>query len=155
MLRSEASMSSIRSFHHLVAALLPAHHWGFSLLILLLELISGPAYAEWVALGDSDSGTTIYVDTNTLQPNGTHINMWVLYDFKTMHTATGGSFFSSKAHTEYDCTAVRQRMLAYTRFSGHMGNGKVVSGESDYGGWTTIAPKSVGQILWRFACSKE
>lgn len=128
---------------------------GFTSLIALLLLSCVSAYAEWVPLGGSDSGTTAYVDTGTLQPNGIHIKMWVLYDFETMHTATGGSFFSSKAHIEYDCTAARQRTHAYTRFSGHMGSGNVVVGELVEGRWMPIAPKSVGQMVWAFACSKE
>lgn len=126
-----------------------------SLVLSIVCLAAGPAYAEWVALGGSDSGTTAYVDTGTLQPNGIHIKMWVLYDFETMHAATGGSFFSSKAHIEYDCAEARQRTHAYTRFSGHMGSGKVVVGELVEGRWMPIAPKSVGQMVWTFACSKE
>jgi hypothetical protein len=41
---------------------------GFWLLLTLLSLSSGPAYADWVALGESDSGTTVYVDRDTRLP---------------------------------------------------------------------------------------
>jgi hypothetical protein len=122
---------------------------------LMMFLGSGPAYAEWVALGGSDSGTTAYVDTGTLRPNGNSIHMGVLYDFKIVHAAKGGSFLSSKAQHEYDCAGWRYRTLMYTRFSGNMGSGNVVSGEPDDGRWTPVIQKSVGHMLWTFACSKE
>jgi hypothetical protein len=81
--------------------------------------------------------------------------MWILYDFKALHNATGGSFFSSKAQSEYDCTAARHRTLEYMRFSGKMGTGAVVIGDSDEGRWASVTPKSMGHMLWTFACSKE
>jgi hypothetical protein len=147
LIRPDRSMSPRRA---------SAHRWISSLLlILLLVLYSGPGYAEWVALGHSDSGTTAYVDTGTLRPDGNHIRMWILYDFKALHNATGGSFLSSKAQSEYDCTAARHRTIEYTRFSGKMGTGTVVFGESEEGRWAPITPKSMGHMLWTFACSKE
>ncbi len=44
----------------------------FSLLITLLLLSNGPAYAEWVAIGSSESlgGYTVYVDPDTIRRNG-------------------------------------------------------------------------------------
>jgi hypothetical protein len=135
--------------------LLRTYPLGFWLLITLLVLWSGPGYGEWVALGHSDSGTTAYVDTGTLRPDGNHIRMWILYDFKTTHTAAGGSFFSSKAQSEYDCAVARHRTFEYTRFSGKMGTGKVVFGEPAGGQWAPVTAKSIGHMLWSFACSKE
>ena len=37
------------------------------LLIALLVLSSGPAYAEWVAIGSADDGMTAYVDPDTIR----------------------------------------------------------------------------------------
>jgi surface-adhesin protein E len=123
-------------------------------MMVLVLWHSRQAHAEWVAFGNSDSGTIAYVDTGSIQPEGNRVTMWVLYDFKTMHTAVGGPFLSSKALNEYDCATARQRMLMYSRFSGNMGKGSVVYGESHDERWAQVTPKSLGQLLWTFACSK-
>ena len=39
---------------------------GFWLLIILLVLNSGPAYAEWVSIGSTDDGMTAYGDPDTI-----------------------------------------------------------------------------------------
>ena len=124
-------------------------------MMIFVLLYSRQAYAEWVALANGDSGTIAYVDTGSIQPDGNHVTMWVLYDFKTKHATIGGQFFSSKALSEYDCATGRQRMLTYSRFSGNMGRGSVVYGEPPDGSWAQVRPESLGRLLWRFACSKE
>jgi hypothetical protein len=44
---------------------------GFWLLITLLVLSSGPAYAEWeLLLNDTGVGGTVYVDTDTIRHKG-------------------------------------------------------------------------------------
>ena len=72
-----------------------------------------------------------------------------------IETFPGGSVSSIKRQKEYDCAAERTRTLAETHFSGNMGNGKMVSTNSDEGKWIPIAPGSVGQFLWVFACGKK
>ena len=37
---------------------------------------SGPAYADWMSLGASDSGTTVYADLATLHREGDLVKMW-------------------------------------------------------------------------------
>ena len=43
---------------------------GFWSLIILLVLSSGPVYAEWMSLGASGSGTTVYADPATIRQEG-------------------------------------------------------------------------------------
>ena len=87
------------------------------LLLTLLVLNSGPAYAEWVALGESDSGTTVYVDRDTRLPKEKLVKMWILYNFTRVRTVAGESYFSNKVHREYDCAQARHRTLVDMRFS--------------------------------------
>jgi hypothetical protein len=131
-----------------------AYFSGFWLLITLLLLSSGPAYAEWVALGDSDSETTVYVDPDTIRRKGDLVKMWELYDFKIIRTVAGDSYFSSKAQIENDCAEERRRTLAFTWFSENMGSGKVVFSESYEGRWAPVVPDTIGLMLWTFACRK-
>jgi hypothetical protein len=141
---------SIRSYRRLPLA----SFMGFWLLLTLLLLCSGPAYAEWVALGGSDSGTTVYVDRDTSLPKGKLMEMWILYNFTRGRTVGGESYFSNKVHGEYDCAQARHRTLVDMRFSSTMGFGKVVYNKSSKGKWAPVAPEGLDQILWKLACHK-
>ena len=125
------------------------------LLLTLLVLNSGPAYAEWVALGESDSGTTGYVDRDTRLPKEKLVKMWILYNFTRVRTVAGESYFSNKVHGEYDCAQARHRTLVDMRFSSTMGFGKVVYNKSSKGKWAPVAPEGLDQILGKLACHKS
>ena len=112
-----------------------AYFFGLWLLMTLLVLNSGAAYAEWVALGDSDSGTAVNVDRDTRLPKGKLVKMWVLYDFRRARTVAGESYFSNKVQGEYNCAQARHRTLVDMRFSSTMGFGKVVYNKSSQGKW--------------------
>lgn len=127
------------------------------LLITLLVLSSGPAYAEWVEADRYDqAGMTVYADPDTIRRKGDLVKMWVLIDFKTIQTSPSGtSYLSSKQQREYDCAKERQHMLVVTVFLGNMGSGKVVFNNSDEQVWEPVAPESTAQGLWKIACGKK
>jgi hypothetical protein len=126
------------------------------LLITLLVLSSGPAYAEWVAVGGNDQiGMTTYLNPDTIRRKGDLVKVWQLNDFKTVQTVDGNSFLSTKKQREFSCAEERTRVLAATQFSGNMGNGTVVSVNSNEQKWGPVVPESIGQTLWEFACGKK
>ena len=133
----------------------PAYFSGVWLLITLLVLSSGPAYAEWMSLGASDSGTTVYADPATMRREGDLVKMLVLFDFKTKQTKADVSYSSAKAQMEYDCAEQRFEGLAGTYFSGHMGNGNPLDRSSGKGKWMRVSPDSLDQALWKLACGKK
>ena len=65
-----------------------AYVLGFETLIALQVLSSIPAYAEWVAIGYSESlgGYTVYVDPTTIRRKGDLVKVWALTDYTTMQT---------------------------------------------------------------------
>jgi hypothetical protein len=128
---------------------------GFWLLITLLVLSSGPAYAEWVRVGRTDDGMTVYADPDTIRRKGELVKMWSLYDFKTEQYVRGVLLLSSKGQIEYDCAEERLRGLAVAEFSGHMGKGTVVYTDSSVGMWNPVPPHGVVQALWKVACGKQ
>ena len=71
-------------------------HMTRALLIVLLMLSSGPAYAEWMSLGSSESGTTVYADPATMRRGGDLVKMLVLFDFKSKQTKYGHFIFIGK-----------------------------------------------------------
>ena len=125
------------------------------LLITFLVLSSGPAYAEWVLVGESSSGATIYVETDSIHRKGDLVTMWELLDYKTMITFGGKSFLSIKKLSEYDCPGERHRVNSLVEYSGNMGKSTVVYSDSDEGTWIPLVPRSVDQTLWEFACGKK
>ena len=129
----------------------------FGLLITLLVLSNGPAYAEWVAVVSSESagGFTVYVDPDTIRYEEDGVEMWELYDYKTRRTKEGYSFLSFKKRNEYGCAEERLRTLGVMHYSGNMGSGMVVSSNSDEGKWKRVPPGSVGEALWKVACGKQ
>jgi len=125
------------------------------LLITLLLLSSGPACAEWMSLGASESGTTVYADPTTKSRDGDLVKMWVLFDFKTAQTKAGISYLSAKAHMEYDCAKQRFEGLAVMYISGNMGSGNILDRSSGKGTWLRIFPGSPDEDLWKLACGKQ
>ena len=125
------------------------------LLITLLLLSSGPAYAEWVEIGTTDEGMTLYVDPETVRRKGNLVKLWQLLDFKIVQTVDGDSYLSTKRQSEYDCAEKRRRTLAFTWFSDNMGRGKPVYSSSEAGKWRPVAPESVGQFEWKIACNRK
>ena len=128
----------------------------FWLLITLLVLSSGPAYAEWVLVSVVDqAGVTIYVDPGTIHRMGDHVEVLELIDYKTMQTVTGTSFLSARVQREYDCAGDRHRTLALTRLSGKMGTGEAIPANADQPTWEPVDPGTIGKRLWKVACDKK
>lgn len=126
------------------------------LLIILFFLSSVPAYAAWMAVGgNEEAGVTVYADPGTIRRKGNLVTVWHLNDFKTVQMVKGTSYLSIKAQHQYDCTGDRERILALMKFSGNMGNGKVVYTDSNKGKWRPVAPGSVSHDLGKIACSKK
>lgn len=142
----------IRPFRHLPLI----YFLGFWSLITLLVLSSEPVYAEWVTLGTTDDGMTTYAESGTIRRKGELVEMWALYDFKTVRTVEGKSYLSYKVQREYDCAEERIRYLAFTFFSGNMGSGKVVPTISDEQQKSEpVQPDSISQTLFKVACAKQ
>jgi len=126
------------------------------LLIALLVLSGGPAYAEWMAVGgNEEAGVTVYADPGTIRRKGNLAPVWHLNDFKTVQIVKGISYLSIKAQHQYICTENRERVLALTKFSGNMGNSKVVYKDSNRGKWKPVAPGSIFHDLGKLACGKK
>jgi len=118
-------------------------------------LNSGPAYAEWMSLGSSESGTTVYADPATMRHEGDLVKMLVLFDFKSKQTKADISYLSAQAQMEYDCAEQRYEGHAVLYFSGNMGNGPLLDRSSGKGRWLRISPGSLDHDLWKLACGKK
>ena len=121
---------------------------------LMLLVTAGAASAEWTIVDGGDRFIH-YVDRETIRRNGNLVKMWDLADFKMVRTTAGHSYLSSKTQREYDCKEEKSRLLAFTDFSGQMGNGNVVYSNGNVRDeWSPIQPESVGEAKWKIACGK-
>ena len=131
------------------------------ILITLLVLSSGTAYAEWVSVG-SDGKLTIYVDPDTIRREGDIVELWELLDFKTIQVETGRahwkpriSYLSTMIQYDFDCALERTRARVQEWFSGNMGSDNMVSIDADADNWRLVAPENLSHPLWKIACPKE
>jgi len=126
------------------------------LLITLLVLSSGPAYAEWEAVSVVDqAGLTVHVDPTTIHRTGDRVTMEELIDYRTVQTVAGTAFLSAILQREYDCAGDRHRTLALTKWSGNMATGSVILRTAEVQQWEPADPGSIGKRLWRIACDKK
>ena len=126
------------------------------ILIMLLVLSYGPAFAEWVEVSaNKTAGVIAYADPDTIRRKGNLVKMSSLFDLQTTQTVRGNSYLSIKSQQAYDCAEDRSLALAYTKFSGSMGHGAEVYSVSVEQKWKPVSPMSVGQELWKVACAKK
>ena len=133
---------------------------GFWLLITLLVVSHGPAYADWVAVDEKyqvPGLQTLYVDPDTIRREENLVTMVILVDWMWMqgNGRRAHRFMSTKTHKQFDCADKRLRLLAFTEFSRHMGTGRRNDGYVDQDNWLSVEPESVNQGLWEVACGKE
>ena len=132
-----------------------AYLFGCWLLIALLMLNSGAAWAEWVlASGNDETGLLVYIDPDSIRRKGNMAKMWQLYDYRTVQTVAGDSLLSMKRFNEFDCVEERTRTLGYTWFSGNMGSGTVVFSTSEAQQWEPVGSRTINRTLWKAACDR-
>ncbi len=120
-------------------------------LLILLMLVSQPAWAGWERLGETDS-FTYYVDPTTLRktPNGRRV--WTMQSFGSPQRDEGGIYQSGKLLVEFDCAGERTRRLEVIFYSGPMGEGLVGIQSSSASQWRFASPGSVGDIELKAVC---
>ena len=147
---------------HLLPTRSPAYCLIFWLLVTLLVLSRGSAYADWVEIGkeyQSPEIRTVYIDSATIHREGHLVTMVILVDWKLAQGSWGEGgahrFRSTKTHKQFDCAEKRLRLLAHTEFQSSMGTGRRNEGYVDKDHWLPVKPESLDHGLWEVACGKE
>jgi len=127
-----------------------------SILLTLLAVVSTSALGEWTKVEKNNGkGITRYINVATIQETQNKVRMVNLVDYQTAREAIDDKFLSIKVVQEYDCNAVKKRILAFNTYNGNMGKGGVVYTDSSPGEWEVISSiNSVGHVLWEIACIK-
>ena len=124
-----------------------------AIFMLYLAVVSGSAWAEWVEVGVSDT-QTVYADPATIRKKGSMAKMWTLYDNKRPEVHENKPYMSLLVQEEYDCDDEQTRPLSMTFSPENMAKDRPISSGSVRGQWTPIAPRTMGEALWKFACGK-
>ncbi len=123
------------------------------ILMMLLAVVSSSAMAEWVAIGTGD-GFILYANPDTIRKSGNKVKMWSLTDYNFVREVGSEKFLSDKFQGEYDCKEEQARNLYSSWHSENMGKGNVVSTTNKPRDWFPVAPDSMSEVSWKFACGK-
>jgi hypothetical protein len=98
----------------------------------------------------------VYFDPDTITREGDLVTLLQLNDYRWMQGNGRGThrFMSTETHKQFDCVEKRQRLLAFTEFSRHMGTGRPAGGYVDKDNWLRVQRESIDQDLWEMACGK-
>ena len=120
-------------------------------LISLLMLISCSAWAEWILIGQDDSGNSnYYLDPQTIRKDGVLRKVWEIRNDKTRNK---NGALSVRVRSEYDCKNEKVRRLALSLHSGSMASGEVLQSFSyDDNNKLEIAPDTVAEALLKAVC---
>jgi hypothetical protein len=122
------------------------------IILMMLLLMSNSAMAGWSKVTVNEE-VTIYAELSSLNKNSDKVKMWDLTDLKSKSTAN--KFQSIKTFHEYDCKLQKSRILAYTMYSGNMGNGNVLSSSNYAHDWLPVKSGGGVMTLWNTACGKK
>jgi len=126
------------------------------ILLLFLSIVSSNVMAEWVEfLISKDGNATAYVDPSTNIKKGSKVKMWALLDFRFAKTAGGKTYLSTRQQHELDCKKKKLRLLAFSLYSGNMGNGNAVYESSTTGNWEVVRKIGLDKMLWDIACGTK
>lgn len=119
---------------------------------------SSVAWADW-ELSGGDAEDTFYHDKTTIRKNGAIAKMWTMIDHSEVLTDGADlSYKSSKNLFVFNCKSELGELISLLRYSGSMGNGKVVYSanwkEKDWE-WKPIAPGTFNEFHWKIACGKK
>jgi hypothetical protein len=121
-----------------------------AILTLLLVMVTAPAWAEWVKMGESNA-SVLYIDPATISKDGHLRKVWEIRDLKQRNEIGA---MSLRGLFEYDCKAGKSRNLSVSAHSEPMAAGKTLLSTSDPNNWNAVpSGTAVGSIL-KSVCAK-
>ena len=122
-------------------------------LVSLLILIALPAWASWEFVVETESGTQVFLDFQTVRREGNRVKVWQLTNYpKPQNTPSGLEIFSLRTRYEFDCKDETSRMLAITAFPEQYARGKELGHEGESNKWEHIAPRSTNSEILKKVC---
>jgi hypothetical protein len=122
-------------------------------LLTLLMLFAPPAWADWDFVVETESGTQVFIDFQTVRKEGNRVKVWQLTNYlKPQKIPSGLEIFSLRTRYEFDCKDETSRMLAITAFPEQYAKGKELGHEGESNKWEHIAPRSTHSEVLKKVC---
>lgn len=123
-------------------------------LLVLLLLVTGPAWAEWVRVSEADTAY-VYINPETIREDGNLVKVWEVHDYKQRHK---DDVLSRRFRVEYGCKEERFRFLSVSKNSGPMASGITlfthdVPGNPDT--WRQISPGTMSDRVLNIVCAMQ
>lgn len=119
-------------------------------IILILALVTAPAWAAWEKTASNDKGT-FYVDPATIRKNGDLREVWQMEDFKAKRP---DGAMSARTLREFDCKGEQVRVLASSEHAGEKATGKTLKSKNETSKWGHIPPNTVIAAISKTVCSR-
>jgi len=121
-------------------------------MLVVLLTVAGPAWSGWVQMSSEGASSVMYADPESIRIDGPLRRVTEVHDLKAPDKTRGNR--STKVVAEYDCKEGRIRVLQEEYFSGQMGAGERLGGNTEPTDWFSIAPGTRGATLLKFVCSR-
>ena len=148
----------VKTLSAYIPLVMPVRHWAGkgkamrrSMLVVLL-LMSSPAWSAWMQMSSEGAGSVMYADPDSIRIDGPLRRVTEMHDLKAADKTRGNR--STRVVAEYDCKEERIRVLQEEYFSGQMGAGERLGGNTEPTDWFSIAPGTRGATLLKFVCSR-
>ncbi len=119
---------------------------------LCLSLVATVASAEWVLVTRTADGNKHFADPSTKRRVGTIVRIWEISDYGKPRSAGGDVYLSDRNYWQYDCVERTRQYLQATVFAGKMATGEMVFSFNLPGNKEFVAPNTVAEHLFNFAC---
>lgn len=120
------------------------------ILYLLIAFVAAPAWAEWVAVSESND-LIAYIEPASIRKNGNFRKVWQVQNLKQRdeHGA-----MSRRLLIEYDCKDERFRVLLTSTHSEPMAAGKTLVSSDEPSGWTPFRPDTPAEDTLEIVCTR-
>ena len=124
-----------------------------SCVLTLVMLFASPAWADWEFVVETESGTQVFIDFQTVRKEAHRVKVWQLTNFpKPQNTSSVQGISSLRTRYEIDCKEETSRTLAITAFPEQYASGKELGHQGESNKWEHIAPRSTHSEILKKVC---
>ena len=126
------------------------------LFVLFALMVSQPAMAQWVQMGEGSSSRQYYDPTRIESYSGIYQSIWGLNDYNAIqeNRRVKKSYRSSVARWVVDCSRKEIKEIGAFWYSENMGKGELVDSNTRQGIFESAPPNSALDTIINLACRK-
>jgi hypothetical protein len=120
-----------------------------TLLLALVLLVTGSAWAEWVIVNSVEEAN-FYIDNASIRKDANLRKVWEVVDLKKGDQAGALSY---QFRIEFECSQELLRVLYTSSHKGQMVGGGTLYSDPQIGPWREIPPGSTHELIFRIVCA--